>query len=144
MGQCPAILIYGSARRRLSLINRNSNRCLDVANASNADGTNILQWGCFETAPQQTFRLVDFSATGLETQTASETMVYPNPSHGSFTIHSDENQATANIFNFQGQKVFEAAISSGENEINTQLTPGLYLLQVASATNTFTQKIVVQ
>ncbi|MCA1745213.1 MAG: family 43 glycosylhydrolase [Bacteroidales bacterium] len=141
-GQLFSFMVEPSGGYRI--INRNSNRCLDVTDASSADGANILQWGCFEIAPQQTFRLVDLSATGLDTPSTSSTTVFPNPSNGSFTIHSDENQATVKIVNIMGQQVFETNLTLGDNKINTHLAPGLYHLQTASATKTYTQKIVVQ
>jgi hypothetical protein len=53
-------------------------------------------------------------------------------------------KATVNIINYQGQKVYEATITSGNNKINTALASGIYLLQIKSDTKTYSQKIVIK
>lgn len=126
------------------IINRNSNRCLDVANASKADGTNILQWGCFANAPQQTFRLVNLATTGIDGVKTSETLIFPNPSSGSFTIRSKTDHAQIQMINSQGQRVYKSFVSAGNNEIKTFLAPGIYLLIVESSDGVVSQKVVIK
>ncbi len=45
----------GSGRYRI--VNRNSEKCLDVAGASSADGANLNQWQCVANSTNQMFTL---------------------------------------------------------------------------------------
>jgi len=45
----------GSGRYRI--INRNSEKCLDIAGASSADGANLNQWQCVANSTNQMFTL---------------------------------------------------------------------------------------
>lgn len=126
------------------IINRNSNRCIDVSNASKADGANILQWGCFANAPQQTFRLVDLSTTGIDVVEATETVIFPNPSSGFFIIRSKTDHAKIEIINNQGQRVHKSFVGVGNNEINTLLSPGIYFVMIESSKGVVSHKLVIK
>jgi hypothetical protein len=45
----------GSGRYRI--VNRNSEKCLDIAGASSADGANLNQWQCVANSTNQMFTL---------------------------------------------------------------------------------------
>lgn len=125
------------------IINRNSNRCLDVQNAWHDDGANILQWGCFAVAPQQTFKLINLTDVGVDEVKNSAVKIVPNPSSGSFTLYANTHGAQVEVFNGQGQKVFSSLVSFGKNQIDISLLPGLYFLVVESSSGSVTEKLVI-
>ncbi len=134
-----------TANGNYRIINRNSNRCLDVADASQADGANIIQWGCFENAPPQTFRLVDVS-TSIHGDAVDEDNVeiYPNPSAGRFVVSIPGNQGNATILNMNGDVLFETTLESTVNLIEAELKPGIYLLHVTLENNTVTKRLSIK
>jgi D-alanyl-D-alanine carboxypeptidase len=78
--------------------------------------------------------------------------IYPNPSNGSFTIYLSnqlaQNEATITIIDINGKKVYEAssALHSAAQTVNidmNSLQAGMYFVQVKSAANTFSQKIIL-
>ncbi|MES2410289.1 MAG: T9SS type A sorting domain-containing protein [Bacteroidota bacterium] len=70
--------------------------------------------------------------------------LYPNPSKGEFTIQVSNIfvGGKATIYNLLGQAVKEFNID--ENEEQTNLNPGVYLVNVQKENKTITKKIVVQ
>ena len=69
--------------------------------------------------------------------------IYPNPSHGVFTILSSNNEFSVEIYNLLGQKVFEQKGIIGSSEINSNLNQGIYLVKITDATETSIKKIII-
>ena len=63
--------------------------------------------------------------------------VYPNPSTGEFTIETDK-PSMINIYNQMGQLVYRKK-SQGKTTVDSQLPPGIYILEV----NGSTSKVIV-
>lgn len=127
------------------LINRNSNRCIDIANASTADGANVLQWECFAVAPQQTFRLVDLATSVFTPQgTSGQLAVFPNPTTGSFNLTVPKGHGLLTITTLQGKQVFEAHVEQGANRLVTSLAPGIYVLTVQTEGQRYIGKLQVK
>jgi predicted GH43/DUF377 family glycosyl hydrolase len=60
-------------------------------------------------------------------------LIYPNPFQESFQITSDFRNSWVEMYNLQGQKVFEKMVDMDNNKINASLLPnGTYLLVVRS------------
>lgn len=74
----------------------------------------------------------------------SNTVIYPNPNRGSFTIELGDETSTVNIYNSLGQLVHQQGGVSGTATINLNLTPGLYFVNVVSSTTNATHKIIVK
>ena len=76
--------------------------------------------------------------------------IYPNPSHGRFTLQPagfTGNSLQLEVFNLKGQKVAAAAnLSTGRpSELYFgHLSSGVYLLKVISAGEVFTKKLVIE
>jgi hypothetical protein len=79
---------------------------------------------------------------GVKQTTENENVfnVYPNPSNGNFTISGtlpDSKEATIEIFNELGQKVYsETAAMHGEKlnkQLNLYLSPGIYTLHIMAS-----------
>lgn len=77
--------------------------------------------------------------------------VYPNPSHGKFTINAGENgnainDANLEIFNTVGEKVYSTSSLSLQAPFEIDLTglpAGVYSIRMHFRGNTFTEKVVI-
>ncbi len=69
---------------------------------------------------------------------------FPNPSNGSFSIKSKDLIKTIQITDVLGKKVFSESVGSNATTVNTNLTKGIYLMQIVTSKGSGTQKIVVE
>lgn len=67
--------------------------------------------------------------TGAVDAVVLSTSIYPNPTHGSFTIQS-EKDAPAQILNAYGKEVASFSLVEGQNEINLSLASGIYYVRI--------------
>ncbi|WP_374542983.1 T9SS type A sorting domain-containing protein [Flavobacterium sp.] len=96
------------------------------------------------TIPVTIIRKITFSST-LSTTTFGENknnlVLYPNPSSDVFRIKSDENEKLKiNIYSLQGQLVHQGNYQSDEDINVSNLSSGLYLVQVNGLTIKFSKK----
>ena len=72
-------------------------------------------------------------------------LIYPNPSHGQFTVTCEFPIETIELYDMLGKKVFSDTPKVQTTQINTQLSKGLYIYRVVLGNNTTRSgKIVVQ
>ena len=70
--------------------------------------------------------------------------IYPNPSHGSFTIQA-QGEVKYELYNSFGQVVFSGQFNDNTHQINGEsLNPGIYLLHVSCESGSFVEKIVIK
>ena len=69
--------------------------------------------------------------------------IYPNPSNGSFIIEIPE-PATTEIFNISGQRVLQAQLAAGSNDILVDLPSGVYILKTNMHSEIYNSKIVIE
>jgi len=70
---------------------------------------------------------------------------YPNPSNGQFTVFSEKNIETIELYDMMGKKVFADAPKMQTVLINTHLTNGVYTYKVVLEDNSvLSGKIIVQ
>jgi hypothetical protein len=90
--------------------------------------------------------------TGIETNSSSAFSIYPNPTENSFTIQFDlesESNIEINLFDISGRKVMQKnfnKLSSGIQNItiDSELSDGIYWVNVLSNKGTSTHKICIQ
>lgn len=82
------------------------------------------------------------SLSSNENQTVNYS-IYPNPARESFTISGINTEATIELFNSLGMKVFEQQFV-GETPINLNVSAGIYLAKIVTNGKTRVQKIVIQ
>jgi hypothetical protein len=74
--------------------------------------------------------------------------VYPNPGSGKIhlQIPSDDLQMPMmiNIFNMQGQMVFNTYLADYDSDLNLQLPAGVYILKVITDDNVYSKVITIQ
>ena len=90
---------------------------------------------------------------GLDnTELTNNIKIYPNPCNSDFTIElntNNTNPAVIEIFNLNGQKMFEKTysdINKGNNKINVKsnnMPVGIYLIKINTGTNQYTHKLVI-
>jgi hypothetical protein len=81
---------------------------------------------------------------GIENSSSLNFAVYPNPSHGAFSIQFDHivQAAALEIVNLLGEKIYEKKISSQQKEtIQFDAPLGMYILKIKIAGREYTQKI---
>jgi photosystem II stability/assembly factor-like uncharacterized protein len=81
-----------------------------------------------------------------EINTGNVFSLYPNPSHGSFTISCEKSfdHADVNIFSTVGENVYSLTLEGEQKTFNPNLPAGIYFIRVSTADNQFTQKIIIQ
>ena len=71
-------------------------------------------------------------------------LIYPNPSSGIFNVEMNAEQAEIEIFNITGQRVKQTTLNSyGIFDISNQ-PKGLYLIKIATSTETIVRKVILQ
>ncbi len=128
------------------IINRNSEKCLDIASKSTEDGANVIQYTCNSSSTNQMFELVSLKSTSesILLQTDLEVDVYPNPANDFINVSLADNLrkgVTVRVYNNIGQVVINDTYLSGDVSMLdiSKLNSGLYTLQVYSG-NTFISK----
>ncbi len=104
-------------------------------------GTTIKNTGCiyFDNNPAVVTNtavseyVIPESVTEITEQSGAT--IYPNPNNGEFTIQSSglSDKSLVEIYNMMGQKVYSAAIHSGNTQISLQgKTTGVYLYRITT------------
>lgn len=82
-------------------------------------------------------------ATGLNEITKTNYNIFPNPFVNELTIHSKEEIHTINLFNLDGQLIFSKPTQSTIELVNlTDISEGIYFLEIKTNNTSFTEKIV--
>ncbi len=84
-----------------------------------------------------------YAALAANENTTVKFSIYPNPSSERFTISGIDTEATLELFNSIGMKVFEQKIV-GETTIEPNVISGIYLAKISKDNKTYTKKIVVR
>lgn len=71
--------------------------------------------------------------------------IYPNPSNGSFTIETTENDYKVTFTNVLGENICQSEIKNQKSEINLSEQPnGLYFINLKTEKGTSVQKLIIQ
>jgi len=104
--------------------------------------------GCVSTAPAYHFVNAGIDAAHPLIQAS----VYPNPSHGQFTLEFEmgrNENVTLNVTNLLGQELYHEQLGN-MNGLNSKtldlqnLPSGVYLLKMEAGSSVFTQRIVIE
>ena len=84
--------------------------------------------------------------TGIIQQNLISTLsIYPIPNHNEFTLKNAYNEAgLLRILNNLGQQVFIKNVQAGVNQINHNLIPGVYFVNVEFADEIYQEKLIVE
>jgi photosystem II stability/assembly factor-like uncharacterized protein len=94
----------------------------------------------------RTFNGGELVTTAVETQsTGNKTIIYPNPSNGSFTLEHKIEDANLIIYCIDGAKLKTIRLG-GTNKVNIdaqELPSGLYIYQIESKLETMSGKLII-
>ncbi len=112
----------------------NVNGLISVANSAQAFYDTNLEGMC------------DPEVMGVVEAELSSFSMYPNPSHGKFSIQRDrDSQFDLIIRDMSGRTVYEAESLSGEETvIHAEIPSGVYLVNIVSEGGIMTQKLIVE
>lgn len=103
------------------------------------------------TPNQVRYRDIYRTNVGLNTtQTPAESVIYPNPTNGLFTVYLNENKSgTMNIADLTGKLVYSTACTTGKNSIDLNalnLSKGVYFISVLDESKTIVlqKKLVIE
>ncbi|TAF32181.1 MAG: PKD domain-containing protein [Cytophagales bacterium] len=90
-------------------------------------------------------KLVSATVTGINDPEFSQTIqVYPNPTHEMFNVVWSSPQGKATLRDVLGREVIIQTLSSGQNIINvSQLTKGLYMLEISNGQKTAIKRVSI-
>ncbi len=85
--------------------------------------------------------------SGISTLSENSIRIQPNPNNGTFEIYLDGNNssnAEAKVFDASGKLVYNNVLVESSSTISLgEVSSGIYLLQVKTATGTFRRKVVI-
>lgn len=81
--------------------------------------------------------------TGLP-ELETELSIYPNPSSGQFSVNIQSPDAILNFYSISGQLLGSHTLSAGNNEVNCQLSAGVYIVQLESSAGVWATRLVIQ
>ncbi|HWB62956.1 MAG TPA: choice-of-anchor V domain-containing protein [Chitinophagales bacterium] len=87
-----------------------------------------------------------YSTTGIPQVTNSIAFkMYPSPNEGAFTIElpSDINSADMMLLDVNGKTVYQQKLEAGKQIIHTDLSTGMYVVKITTATETATQLVTI-
>ena len=77
-------------------------------------------------------------------ETISHPSIYPNPSHGNFTIQA-QGEVKYELYNSLGQAIVSGQFNDNSHQINGEnLNPGIYFLHLNCESGSFVEKIVIE
>ena len=95
---------------------------------------------CFEAAAMR-----PNPAASLSSQLSIDFKVFPNPSHGLFTVTSEKEITEISLCDAQGKVIFQDLIKDNSTIISTDnYAPGVYLLKATFSDQTIVKRIVLE
>lgn len=95
---------------------------------------------CFEAAAMR-----PNPAASLSSQMSIDFKVFPNPSHGLFTVTSEKEITEISLCDAQGKVIFQDLIKDNSTIISTDnFAPGVYLLKATFSDQTIVKRIVLE
>jgi serine protease AprX len=86
-------------------------------------------------------------ATGTEDLKAmvSPISFYPNPADEYVYFENTQGVVTINIYDIKGALIRTAELLNGKKQIQvSDLNPGMYIIQLVSKTNIYTEKLIIE
>ena len=113
--------------------------------ASFAQGSTDVQFWNENTLAWQNFAAFDFhystkNTSGIQQNTNSNFMVYPNPVNGSVVFVNSECKTPYTIYNMEGKKVTAGELQKGTNSLIFNETAGVYFLRSGNNTSKFVKQ----
>lgn len=91
-------------------------------------------------------QLIYDATANVEDVKSQSLNIYPNPSEkGHFNIvYNDAQKAELSVKSMNGQVIYSTTITNGNNEVNANLSAGIYLVTLQSESGLKTEKLIVK
>lgn len=90
------------------------------------------------------FDPVNCEFLGLADQNLAAFILYPNPANNKINFSNTPGFTTLSLFNLQGKMVLSEEISVDSNEINFNLTSGVYFARFSNDATTVVRKLIIE
>ncbi len=86
-------------------------------------------------------------SASIEEDDLAKINVYPNPNTGTFTVDlrslNVANEVTVELFNINGQLIYQRKATNSSFEVNTHQKNGVYFLRLTSGLQVLTKKVII-
>lgn len=111
------------------------------------DENNINPCGTYSWGETEDYKIYVYDPLGVEENTLVNLGVYPNPNNGTFTIDfsriNTDGQAQIDVYNMNGQQVYQAETSNKKHQLNLDGNTGVYFVKVQANNQVSNHKIIV-
>lgn len=121
----------------------------DSIEVSNKNGAISLAAGAYKVFTSKRvvhpFYWKPSNSTGVDDFEASGFRCYPNPANRVVFVEGSQGWFTASLFDISGKQMKQEAVSGGRGELSLQgLKPGVYVLQISTATGVYSRRLMVE
>jgi len=103
-----------------------------------------MNTGYFENHGMSEIGSVKMSATGISEQASGKLRIYPNPTHGIFTIEGINANVGVQIFNTFGEEIYMNEMYLPEKLDLTSQPKGVYIIRVENNGEVYYEKLVIE
>jgi len=111
------------------------------------DENNISPCGTYTYGETEDYKIYVFDSLSIDENDLSNVNLYPNPNEGSFTIDlrslDTSNTIQVELFNVNGQLIYQKNTNENLFEINTDRTSGIYFLRLTSGKQVINKKVII-
>ena len=128
------------------------NTVMRVVCKETSDTSTIESCGTYSYGETEDYLVNITSMSGIDENTISGIIIYPNPTTGVFNIatgNANFTELTISVFDIQGKEVFNTIEKNNSSEFNKQinlegLTNGIYYIRINTGAGVKTQKLIIQ
>lgn len=111
------------------------------------DENNINPCGTYSWGETEDYKISVYDPLGIDENNLSSINVYPNPNEGTFTVDlrkfNTANDVQVQLFNINGQLIYQRKATETLFEINTDETSGIYFLRLTSGSQVMNKKVII-
>jgi len=111
------------------------------------DETNINPCGTYTWGETEDYKIYVFNPLSVSDNDLSKINIYPNPNEGTFTVDlrrlNTSNDVQIELFNINGQLIYQKNTTEAVSTINTYETSGIYFLRLTSGAQVINKKVII-
>ncbi len=111
------------------------------------DENNINPCGTYSYGETEDYKIYVFDPLSIDENDLANVNLYPNPNEGSFTVDlrrlDTSNNIQVELFNINGQLIYQKSTTETMIDINTDETAGIYFLRLTSGAQVINKKVII-
>lgn len=131
-----------TALTHTATVNVSADAVIELVNSGNRIVIDDITWTCFEGAARSAVTVKSKSNGSVEN--VSDVTLYPNPNNGQFQISLNAETADVMVFDALGKVVLNKKVSNNEMIDLGAAERGVYLVNITTANNTISKKVIVK